>query len=257
MLAAMLEHDRFPRSSGYDAAWVLAEPFGANPLWLCEWLTEDLTIEPGMRVLDLGCGRAKSSVFIAKEFGARVWATDLWIEPGDNWRRIRDAGVADLVTPISAHARALPFAPEFFDAIIAVDSYQYFGNDDLYLNYISQFVVPSGPIGFASAGLMRAFESGVPDHLARLWGQDTWCVHTLDWWRQHWERTGLVDVSAADTMDDGWKTWLRWARANESSDWYVDMLERDAGEYLGYLRMVATRIPGVERWVPPSTASSW
>ena len=57
--------DRFPRSAGYDAAWVMEEPFGANPLWLTEWLCEQMPLQPGMRVLDLGCGRAKSSVFLA------------------------------------------------------------------------------------------------------------------------------------------------------------------------------------------------
>ena len=35
-------------------------------------------LEPGMRVLDLGCGKGLSSIFLAKEFGVQVWAADLW-----------------------------------------------------------------------------------------------------------------------------------------------------------------------------------
>ena len=50
--------------------------------------------------MDLGCGRALSSIFIATEFNADVWATDLWIAPSDNWERIKQAGVADRVFPI-------------------------------------------------------------------------------------------------------------------------------------------------------------
>ncbi|HCF56895.1 MAG TPA: SAM-dependent methyltransferase, partial [Myxococcales bacterium] len=46
----------FPRSSGYDAAWMLDNQMGPNALWLAEWLTESMKLEPGMRVLDLGCG---------------------------------------------------------------------------------------------------------------------------------------------------------------------------------------------------------
>jgi len=37
-----------------------------------------------MRVLDLGCGKALSSIFLAKEYGTQVWATDLWISATDN-----------------------------------------------------------------------------------------------------------------------------------------------------------------------------
>ena len=57
---------------------------GPNALWLMEALAEVLPIEPGMRVLDLGCGRAMTSIFLAKEFGAEVWATDLWIDASAN-----------------------------------------------------------------------------------------------------------------------------------------------------------------------------
>ncbi len=66
---------------------------GANSLWLTEWLTTALDLRPGMRVLDLGCGRAASSIFLHREFGVQVWATDLWFDASENLQRIRDAGV--------------------------------------------------------------------------------------------------------------------------------------------------------------------
>src|SRR3989454_11969484 len=85
--------DRFPRASGYHPEWVLAGVSGAaNPLWMTEWLAEGLDLRPGMRVLDLGCGRAMSSVFLRREFGVQVWATDLWFSASENLQRIRDAG---------------------------------------------------------------------------------------------------------------------------------------------------------------------
>ena len=71
--------NRFPRSAKYNREWVLASVSGAaNPLWLSEWLTEAMDLRPGMRVLDLGCGRGVSSIFLCREFGVQVWATDLW-----------------------------------------------------------------------------------------------------------------------------------------------------------------------------------
>ena len=123
-----LFNPRFPRSNVYDADWVQANQMGPNALWLMEWLTEGLAIEPGMRVLDLGCGTAMTSIFLAREFGACVWATDLWIPASANHERIVAAGVEDLVVPIHADAHALPFADGFFDAIVSVDVYQIFRN---------------------------------------------------------------------------------------------------------------------------------
>src|SRR5207253_2346246 len=137
--------ERFPRASQYHPEWVVTNASsGANALWLTEWLAEALDLRPGMRVLDLGSGRAMSSIFLRREFGVQVWATDLWFSVSENNQRIRDAGVADGVFPIHADARSLPFAAEFFDAIVSIDSFYYYGTDDLYLSYIARFVKPGG-----------------------------------------------------------------------------------------------------------------
>jgi SAM-dependent methyltransferase len=238
-----LVSERFPRSSQYHPDWVLAATSGAaNPLWLTEWLTSALDLRPGMRVLDLGCGRASSSVFLRREFGAQVWATDLWFSASENMRRIEDAGVADGVFPLHAEARSLPFATEFFDAIVCIDALSYFGTDDLYLSYLARFVKPGGPVGIAGAGLVREIDGSLPDHLRGWWTPDAWCLHSAAWWRRHWERTGIMDIDLADTMPDGWRVWLDWHRViapgNEAE---IKALEADRGSYLGYVRLVGRR----------------
>src|ERR1700723_2268779 len=158
--------ERFPRAAKYNPDWVLASvSSAANPLWLSEWLAAAMDLRPGMRVLDLGCGRAASSIFLRREFGAQVWATDLWFSASENLQRIRDAGVEDGVFPIHADARSLPFASEFFDAIVSIDSFVYYGTDDLYLNDLARFVKPGGPVGIAGAGLVREIEDPFPEHL--------------------------------------------------------------------------------------------
>src|SRR5215510_10565624 len=165
-----LVSDRFPRASQYNPEWVLANASGgANPLWMTEWLTQALDLRPGMRVLDLGCGRAVSSIFLRREFGVQVWATDLWFSASENLQRVRDAGVEDGVFPIHADARSLPFAADFFDAIVSIDSFFYYGTDDLYLNYLARLVKAGGPIGIAGAGLTREMESSIPAHLQSWW----------------------------------------------------------------------------------------
>ena len=99
-----------PRSSKSHPDLVLKNAMTgtASTLWLTEWLAEAMELTPGMRILDLGCGRAISSIFLAREYAVQVWATDLWISASENLLRIRDAGLLEQVLPIHSDARALP-----------------------------------------------------------------------------------------------------------------------------------------------------
>jgi SAM-dependent methyltransferase len=234
---------RFPRSAKYNSEWILASISGAaNALWLSEWLAAALDLRPGMRVLDLGCGRAASSIFLHREFGVQVWATDLWFSASENMLRVRDAGVEDGVFPIHADARSLPFAAEFFDAIVCIDCFSYYGTDDLYLNYLARFIKPGSQVGIAGAGLMREIEGSPPEHLGEWWTQDLWCLHSADWWRHHWERTGIMDVEVSDTMPEGWRLWLDWHKVIAPDNKVeIKALEADRGSYLGYVRLVGRR----------------
>ena len=242
----ILYNKRFPLSNKYDPDWIFDNSMGINALWLTEWLCEAIDLKPDMRVLDLGCGKAISSVFLAKEFGVQVWAYDLWINATDNWKRIKQEGFDNRIYPIHSDARNMPFAEGFFDVIISVDSYIYFGTDDLYLNYLQQFLVPGGTLGIVLPGLMKDFEDGVPEHLKDFWGQDCWSWHTVDRWKKLWARTGLVDIKVADTMPEGCAMYVKWKEAQVKvgkNPWPQDtaILKKDAGEYVGFIRLVANR----------------
>jgi cyclopropane fatty-acyl-phospholipid synthase-like methyltransferase len=106
---SLLHKPEFPRSNQYEQSWMLENQMGPNAIWLAEWLWDVLPLKTGMRVLDLGCGRCMTSIFLAREFGVQVWTTDLWITPDHNWQRVLEAGVEDLVFPLRAEAHALPF----------------------------------------------------------------------------------------------------------------------------------------------------
>ena len=242
-LDKQLVSQRFPRSSKYHPEWIMASASGgANALWLTEWLAAALNLQPGMRVLDLGCGRASSSILLHREFGVQVWATDLWFSTSENLQRIRDAGVEGGVFPLHADARALPFATEFFDAVVSIDSFVYYGTDDLYLRYLARFLRPGGALGIAGAGLMQEIEDRVPDHLQEWWEPSLWCLHSAPWWRRHWERSGIMAVELADTMPEGWQAWLEWQRTIcPDNHTEIKAVEADRGTYLGYVRLVSRR----------------
>jgi hypothetical protein len=90
---------------------------GPNPLWLLEDLLKDVVLEPGMRVLDLGCGRGLTSTFLAKEYDVDVVAADLWIKASANRERFSRDGVSTQVTAVDVEAHALPF---LFDESVEV-----------------------------------------------------------------------------------------------------------------------------------------
>lgn len=238
----------FPRSNRYDPRWVLENQMGLNPLWLSEWLCRDMGLLPGTRVLDLGCGTALSSVFLAREYEVQVWATDLWVDATANRDRIVAQGLGDKVYPLRCDARSLPFAEGFFDAIVCVDAYIYFGTDDLYLAYLQRFVKSGGRIGIAVPGFMREVDGPLPAHLLPFWAQECWTWHTASWWLRLWSRTGLVDVEVADELPRGWELWLQWkrARARVEGDTPsllgdIRVLEQDRGRYMGFVRMIGKR----------------
>lgn len=216
---------------------------GPNSVWLTEALAQAMDLHPGMRILDMGCGRATSSIFLAQEFKVNVWTNDLWVKPSENWERVRRAGLENQVFPIHAEAHTLPFAHGFFAAIVCVDAYHYFGTDDLYLGYFSKFVRPGGQIGIVVPGLVKEFDTGVPDHLKPYWVWDFCSFHSPDWWRAHWEKTGFIDVEVADMLPDGWKHWLLWQEVCFDEGFTTDqqeaeMLRVDAGRNLGFTRVV-------------------
>ncbi len=231
----LLTTARFPRASTYDPGWIIKHEMGPNVLWLTEFLCEVMDLRPGMRVLDLGCGKALSSIFLAREFGVQVWATDLWISATDNAQRIRTANLEESIFPIHANARQLPFADQFFDAIISVDAFEYFGTDVLFLGSLIPLLRPHCQIGIVNAGLQQEIEQ-----LPAEWPTDFCTFHSAAWWRQHWAITRCVAVEVAEDLPNGRDLWLQWHQATGvTDDFYLTSL---AGENLTFNRIVGRRI---------------
>lgn len=244
-LRQALRLERYPRSNAYDPRWVVENLMGPNVLWMAEALTQVIDLRPGLKVLDLGCGKAVSSIFLAREFGVEVWATDLWIGAEANRRRIAAAGMEAHVHPVHAEAHALPYADGFFDVTVSLDAYHYFGTDDLYIGRMHRLLRPGGVLGIVVPGLSEEPHSIPPPHLAPFWQWDFRSFHSPDWWRRHWEETGLVNVTRGDMVPDGWSHWLLWLEVCRDARYpaapnEIEMLKADGGRLLGFARVVAT-----------------
>jgi len=232
----ILNLKQFPLSAKYDIKWVIENEMGPSSLWLMEYLIENIDLKKGMRVLDLGCGKAISSIFLANEYDVQIIAADLWIDASENMERIVDKKMEKNIFPINAEAHNLPFAKECFDVIVSVDSYHYYGTSNLYLDYILKYLKPSGQIGIVIPSVEKEFDENIPENLKPYWESDMYCFHTIDWWKKHWNHNEKIDIEIADSMPNGYNNWLLWDKTlkehgvlKRGGD--VELLEANKGNF--------------------------
>ncbi|MCX2739601.1 SAM-dependent methyltransferase [Pontibacter anaerobius] len=245
MASKQLQHI-FPKAMRYDPEWVRRHSMGENVLFNLESLTKSLHLKPGMRVLDLGCGKAISSIFLAKEFGVTVYAVDEAVSASDNYQRIYREGCEEKVIPLEADARALPFAQEYFDAVIVVDSYTYFGTDEKYLPYIARFIKPGGHIAIVDVCFTQEIESleQVPDFLRQDYQHYWYFIHTTKWWRRLWEKTGLVHIKAAKELNEAELVREHYIKDFEQSgedDPFAKALQLDQQHFISFFKLIGCR----------------
>ena len=242
----LLKNNHFPRTSKYDPDWLVELDMGCPTLWLLERLCEKVELRPGMRILDLGCGKAAGAIFLAKEFDVQVWAVDIAVSQSENWERIRKINLDDQVFPLRADARELPFPRDFFDAIICVNSLFFFATDDIYLkHHLIPRVKPGGQIGSVVPGFYTEFDGtppdDIPEHLKQYWESCMlYAWHSAEWWKRHWLKTEEVDVECCDNFDnkEGFQTYLDWERI---IGYPQKIAEDDAGRNITFSRVVVRR----------------
>ena len=236
-----------PRASAWDSNWVEAHSLGENVLQLAESLIQVMPLRSGMRVLDLGCGHAVSSIFMARELGVQVWAVDRGVKPSDNMARVMDQGCEGAVFPIRADARDLPFPHGFFDAVVALDSYLYFGTDDRYLSLLAPLIREGGLLGIVDAFVDEEITSfdQLPAAARETWSRDDWyLVHSIPWWRWHWQKTGLVEIQCSEPVPASRQIAARYLERYQSDpgeEDFITFMRSDFGRRLGTFRMFATR----------------
>jgi len=241
--ASLFRPARYPRSSAYDAAWVRSLDMGPHPLWPLEDLLPELRLRPGQRVLDLGCGKGATSVFLAREAEVDVLAVDLWTPAAELQRVVAAAGVADRVTVQPADARELPFADDTFDAIVSIDAFEYFGTDVRFLPALLRVLRPGGRIGISTPALRAdPYQAPPPQPVTDLVGWEVAAWHAPEWWRRHWALTGLVTDITARMQDGSRDDWIRWAlAADEPEEPLLAMLRSLRPDDIGFALVSATK----------------
>ena len=237
-----LTGSRYPKSSKYARAGYMSMMMGPNPLKLAEELLEGNLIREGGTVCDLGCGRGLTSLFLAREYGFKVVAADLWSEPEDNAAFFASQGYGpDKIRAVKADAMALPFAAESFDAVVCIDSYHYFGRDKNFLNEkLLPFVRHGGYIYIAIPGMVEDCHDRLPRELLFSWNPDQLdYMHDTHYWRGIISAARGIDLLAVrqmESMDEVWRDWL--LQDNPYSRQDRKAMEAGAGKYLNFIKII-------------------
>jgi len=235
---------QFPKSSTYDSQFVKENLMGPNALKILEELTAALDLRPGMKILDLGCGKGLTSIFLAKEYGVHVYAVDIWIGASENNARFKQIGLDSLITPIYANAMDLPFAEEYFDAVISVDAYQYFGEDASFMDdKLAPFVKPDGLIAIAVPGFKKDIRDNLPPEFLLSWkAEDLDTFHTCEWWGKllaESKKIHIQNIVEMDCFEQSWNDWLLCDNVYAIGD--RKAMEAGAGEHMNIISIIAHR----------------
>ena len=195
-----------------------------------------------------GDGKGLTSIFLAKEYGVTVYATDLWISATENYERFKSFGLENQIIPIHAEAHNLPYADEYFDAVISIDSYHYFGANDTYLpEHLARLVKRGGQFGIAAPGLTKELNGIIPDSIKFVWKEDQMddllTFRSVDWWKSTWGKSGLVSITSSGEIEDAKAIWYEWAAIARKRLGFNDdeMLDADKENYLTLVYFTAVK----------------
>ncbi len=187
---------------GPNSARVLEELFKKYPLQL----------EKDDTVLDLGCGKGLTSLVIAKETGAKVYANDLWISAEENAGRFEDWGVGEQITPVCEDATDLSFDKGHFQALISIDSYHYFaGKVGFFDNKILPFLDDKAVVLIGIPGIKDEYAGHSEELLSDWLGEEAYMFKSPREWKEiigDHSRIEKVETWEMKCFENAWSEWL-------------------------------------------------
>jgi SAM-dependent methyltransferase len=197
---------------------------GPGGIYLTDQISQRMNIKSTDRILDLGPGHLVSSIFLAKEYGCRVFAYDLWVEANYNYQTIKKYKLEESIIPIHGDVRQLPFAELYFDKIFAMGSYHYFGKVNSFTLYIAKFLKENGIMGIGGPCHVLEDKTAAMQYYSD--SHEIELYETPDWWKQHFLESGVFSVEYSDLAEKGWEMWIDcWEKTYElgmSAPWGCD-----------------------------------
>ena len=221
--------------------------WGPNAIRQSEELASHFTITKDMRILDLGCGPGLSSLYLVQEYGAEVFATDLMMDPTENYKRFQSLGIADKAIPMMIDAtQPMPFAKAYFDVVFSVGAYNVFGDNEEMLSRLASYVKKGGYIAVSFPGLKYEFGDNVPPEMQPFWDDVpdmARCIRGIEWWQDLWSKAEgreIVNISEQACHDIAWEEYLATLNPNDKyGKWDLDMMAAEDGKYYNTIQLIA------------------
>ena len=233
---------KYLKSEKYSTPALQAKIMGPNPVKLEEELLLDHKIPEGAVVCDLGSGQGLTSVFLAKEYSFTVYAADLWSDPEENRAFFDEMGLTrDQIVPVKADAENLLFEKEFFDAVVSIDSYNYFGRDSRYLDEkLLPFVKSGGYLYIAIPGMKKDCHENLPQEFLLSWTPEQLdYMHDVRYWRDIVGKSCDAEIVSVHEMESNEEVWADWLRQeNEYAIGDRKSMEAGGGKYLNFIAIV-------------------
>lgn len=232
----------YEKTQKYDLDIINEKIMGPNPLKLEEELMKDNHIKPGSIVMDLGSGQGITSVFLVKEYGYKVYATDLWSNPEENKKFFEEMGLTENeIIPVKADATDLKYEKEFFDGVVSTDSYNYFGRDDNFLDAkLLPYVKHGGYIYIVVPGMKNDCHNAIPEELLLSWTPEQLdYIHDIEYWTDIISKSKDCEIVSIHEMESNEECWNDWIKCdNEYSKNDKKAIDAGACKYLNFIAII-------------------
>ncbi len=109
-----------------------------------------------------------------------------------------------------------------------------------------QFLKPNGYIGITDMCFRTEITSiaEVPSYLKDRYHDYWYFLHTIDWWKDQWTKTGLVNVQCAEelpTTDMMWELFIREFGTDREEGEVAATIARDRGKLIRLFRLIGQR----------------